>query len=147
MGIRIVKLAIFGSNILLGNLLMVLLLTITGQSSYADDGIIVSASRENNVISFNVSNADDSPAIYGFIVTTYSEKHYSKIADTPLGWTAGTIKYRAIMWMTENYPIRGGTTEDRFAMEVKQQGQYIVGWSVIDEKSQPIAWGTIIIDE
>ena len=140
------KFAIFGSSILLGNLLLAILSATTVQSSYAENGIVVDASMENKVISFKISNADDSPDLYGFIATIYGHKHYSKITETPFGWTAGTIKYQAVMWLTKDYPIQAGTTEDGFAIEVKQQGKYTVRWSVMDKTFQPIAWGTINID-
>ena len=140
------KFAIFSSNILLGNLLLAILSATTVQSSYAENGIAVDASMENKVISFKISNGDDSPDLYGFIAAIYGHKHYSKISETPFGWTAGTIKYQAVMWLTKDYPIQAGTTEDGFAIQVKQQGKYTVKWSVMDKTSQPIAWGTINID-
>ncbi|MGH9876733.1 MAG: hypothetical protein ACRD5H_03785 [Nitrososphaerales archaeon] len=138
--------SLFSSNILVGNLVMVILLPTILQWSYAENGIALDASVENKVISFKISNGDDSPDLYGFIVAIYGHKHYSKIAETPLGWTAGTIKYQAVMWLTKDYPIQAGTAEDGFAIEVKQQGKYTVRWSVMDKTSQPIAWGTINID-
>jgi len=142
----VLKFAIFSSSILLGNLLLAILSATTVQSSYAENGIAVDASMENKVISFTISNGDDSSAIYTFVATIYGHKHYSKIAETPFGWTAGTIRYQAVMWMTKNYPIQAGTTEDGFAIEVRQQGEYTVRWSVMDKTSQAIAWGIINID-
>ncbi|MGH9921836.1 MAG: hypothetical protein ACRD38_03695 [Nitrososphaerales archaeon] len=138
--------SLFSSNILVGNLVMVILLPTILQWSYAENGIALDASVENKVISFKISNGDDSPDLYGFIVAIYGHKHYSKIAETPLGWTAGTIKYQAVMWLTKDYPIQAGTAEDGFAIEVKQQGKYTVRWSVMDRTSQPIAWGIINVD-
>ena len=140
------KFAIFGSSILLGNLLLAILFPTAVQWSYAENGIVVDASLENKVISFKISSSDDSPDIYGFIVAIYGHKHYSKITETPLGWTAGTIKYQAVMWLTKDYPIQAGTAEDGFGIEVKQQGKYTVRWSVMDKTMQPIAWGIINID-
>ncbi len=137
--------AIFCSRIWLGySLITTLLLTII-QSSYADNGIAVDAFTEKQVVSFKIANSKVSPAIYGFIITMYDDKQYSKIAATPLGWTAGSIKYQVVMWMTKDHPIQKGTTEDGFAIEVKQHGKLKVGWSAMDENLQPIAWGTIII--
>lgn len=140
------KIVIFDSSILLVNLLMAVMIGALVQPSYADDEITVDASMENKVISFTISNGDDSPAIYTFMATIYGHKHYSKIAETPLGWTAGIIKYQAVMWMTKNYPIESGATQDGFAIEVRQQGDYTVRWSVMDKTSQPVAWGIINID-
>jgi hypothetical protein len=142
----VLKFAIFSSSILLGNLLLAILSAATVQSSYAENGIVVDASIENKVISFKISNSDDSPDLYGFIVAIHGHKHYSKISETPPGWTAGTIKYQAVMWLTKDYPIQAGTTEDGFAIEIKQQDKYTVRWSVMDKTSQPIAWGIINID-
>ncbi|HLE34421.1 MAG TPA: hypothetical protein VI698_00885 [Nitrososphaerales archaeon] len=140
------RFAIFSSSVLLGNLLMAIMLGALAQPSYADNAITVDASMENKVISFTISNGDDSSAIYTFVATIYGHKHYSRIAETPFGWTAGTIRYQAVMWMTKNYPIEAGATEDGFAIEVRQQGKYTVRWSVMDKTMQPIAWGTINID-
>ena len=140
------KVAILSSSILLANLFLPILSTTTVQSSYAENEIVVEASMENKVISFKVSNSDGSPDLYGFIVTIYGHKHYSKITETPSGWTAGTIKYQAVMWLTKDHPIQAGTTEDGFAIEVNQQGKYTVRWSVLDKTSQSIAWGIINID-
>ena len=143
---KILKFAIFSSSILLANLLLAIILTTVVQSSYAENGIVVEASMKNKVISFKVSNSDDSPAIHGLIIAIYGHKHYSKITETPPGWTGGTIKYQVVMWLTKDYPIQAGTAEDGFDIEVKQQGKYTVSWSVMDKTSQPIAWGTINID-
>ncbi len=140
------KFKIFSSSILIGNLLVAILLATLIHPSYADKAITVDASIANKIISFKISNSDDSPDLYGFIVAIYGHKHYSKIAETPLGWTAGTIKYQAVMWLTKDYPIQAGTAEDGFAIEVKQQGKYTVRWSVMDRTSQPIAWGIINVD-
>jgi hypothetical protein len=125
---------------------MAIMLAAFMQPSYAANAISVDASMENKIISFKISNGDASPAMYTFIATIYGHKHYSKIAETPFGWTAGTIRYQAVMWMTKNYPIEAGTTEDGFAIEVIQQGEYTVRWSVMDKTLQPIAWGIINVD-
>jgi len=141
------KFAIFNSSVLLVNLLMAIMLGAFVQPSYADNAITVDASMENKVISFTISNGHDSSAIYTFIATIYGHKHYSKIAETPFGWTAGTVRYQAVMWMTKSYPVEPGATQDGFGIEVRQQGDYTVRWSVMDKTSQPIAWGIINIDE
>lgn len=138
--------AIFRSRILLGYSLITILLPTIVQSSYSDKGITVDASVENQVVSFKINNSNNSAAVYGFIITLHDDKHYWKIAGTPIDWTAGNIKYQAIMWMTKDIPIQQGTAEDGFAIEVKQHGKYNVGWGVMDEKLQPIAWGTMIIE-
>jgi hypothetical protein len=135
--------AIIGSSISFG-LVILILLTMVVQPTYADNGVSVNVSTENKVVSFNISSGNDSPAIYGLIVTVQNG-HYSKITESPAGWSAGIIKYKAVMWTTKNHPIKPGDTEGSFVMEIRQSGRYTINWSVTDNTMQPIAWGTTTI--
>jgi len=137
---------IFGSSVLLWSLVIIILLTPVVQASYAYNGIVVSASKENKVVSFNISSSSDSPAIYGFTVIIQGHKHYSEVTKSPVGWSAGTIGYQAVMWTTKSHPIQPGSGEGNFAIEVTQIGTYTIGWSVMDNTLQPVAWGTLSIN-
>ena len=132
--------------VLLADLVLILLLMPVAQASYGNNStVVVSASKENRVVSFNLSNGIDSRPIYGFVITIYAHGHFSEITETPSGWSTGRHGYHAVLWTTKNYPIEPGSAEDNFAIEVTQIGTYTIGWSVTDNTLQPVAWGTITI--
>lgn len=111
--------------------------------AYGDNGIVVNASRENKAVSFSISSVNDAPTLHGFIITVRGG-HYSKIIESPDGWSAGIIDYEAVLWTTQSHPIEPGSTENSFAIEVTQSGK-----SRLTGPSQtipPHAWGTISID-
>lgn len=137
---------IFAGYVLLGGLITLILLTPVIQSSNADDSIVVvNASKENKVVSFNISTTNDSPPIYGFIITMYGNGHYSTVTKTPEGWAAGIIKYQAVVWTTKTHPIEPGTTEDNFGIEITQTGTHTIAWTVIDSASLPVSFGSISV--
>jgi hypothetical protein len=122
---------------------MMLLIAVI-QTTYADNGVFLNSSKDDKIVSFSVSSGNDSPPIYGFIITIV-DGHYSKINESPAGWSAGIIKYQAVIWTTKSHPIEPGSAENNFAIEVRQSGQYTINWTVMDYTMQPVAWGTTTI--
>lgn len=141
--VRFERKGIAGSNILLGILAMMLLMTFI-QTTYANNGIFLNSSTNDKIVSFTISNGNDSPPIHGFIITIV-DGHYSKISESPAGWSAGIIEYQAVIWTTKSHPIEPGSTESNFAIEVRQSGRYTINWTVTDYTMQPVAWGTTTI--
>ncbi|MFQ5941818.1 MAG: hypothetical protein ACE5KA_09005, partial [Nitrososphaerales archaeon] len=114
------------------------------QTTYADNGIVVNATNDGKVVSFDVTSGNDSPGIHNFIITIH-DGQYSRITESPPGWMAGIIDYKAVMWTTKTQPIEPGSTEDSFAMEVSRPGEYTITWSVSDSTLHPYAWGTLTV--
>ncbi len=136
----------FGLTILLGILIMIIFLMPVVQGSYGDKGTItVNASKEKKVVSFTITTSNNSPAIYGFIVTSVNHGHYAKVVKSPDGWLPGNIRYHVALWTTKSHPIQPGSTMDDFATEVTRKGTYVIRWSVLDNTLQPAAWGIITV--
>lgn len=117
------------------------------QSYGVGNSIEVNASSSSSKsIAFRISSSEDAPPIHGFIITIYDGKHYSKISESPLAWSGGTIKYRSAMWVTKTARIEPGNTENNFAIEVRQAGSYRISWTVMDKTMRPVGWGTMTIN-
>jgi hypothetical protein len=130
---------------ILPSLGMIILFTLLVQASYADNTTVVNVSKENKVLSFTITNGNPSPSIYGFVITIHGHGHYSKITESPDGWSGGIIKHQSVIWTTKSHPVQPGSSEGNFALEVTQTGKYTVSWSATDHTWQPIAWGTVTI--
>ena len=134
------------ASVLAANLVMILFFAPLVQASHGDNDTVVTASKDNRVVSFEVNNGINSEPIYGFIITLYHHGHFSEIPKTPDGWSAGRHGWHAVLWTTETHPIPLGTTETNFAIEVTRKGTYTIAWSVTDATLQPLTWGIITMD-
>src|SRR5574341_1594748 len=110
-------------------------------------GIIVSASVVDGVMSFNVSSSTKSPPIYGLIVSSPDKGLFSRITNTPHGWSSHSIRNEAVGWSTHTDPIKPNSIEHNFSAEVEVvKGTYELRWSVLDDSRLAAAWGTLTIN-
>jgi hypothetical protein len=132
-------------GLLIVSVVMVSLLPALVMTSYQENNIVVSPSVKDKTISFSMSTSTDTPPIYGFIITSINHGHYSKVVNSPDGWTPGNIKYHVAMWTTNDRPIQPGTTEDDFATEVRRAGTYEIRWTALDSNFKPVQWGIMTV--